>query len=59
MGEKGGPYLTSGLKHSFRKGKRRGDRGEKPFKVQREIKAIRGSVWLGTCVFSGPKERME
>lgn len=29
MGKKGGPYLTSGLKHSFRKGKRRGDEEEK------------------------------
>ena len=39
MGEQGGPYLTSGLKHSFRKGKGRRGWGEKPFKVLCEIKA--------------------
>lgn len=39
-GEKGGPYLTSGLKHSFRKGKGRRGQEKKPFQVQSEIKAI-------------------
>lgn len=40
MGEQGGPYLTSGLKHSFRKGKGRiGNEEKSLFEVQNELKA--------------------
>lgn len=59
MGEKGGPYLTSGLKHSFRKGKRRGDeKSLSKFKMRSKPPfTVRDSVWPGMCVFGGPMER--
>ena len=63
MGEQGGPYLTSGLKHSFRKGKGRRGRGEKPFKLQSEIKAtlyLHGLSLAGDLCLQRPcRERMK
>lgn len=59
MGEQGGPYLTSGLKHSFRNGKK-GDEEKSlsEFRVSSKPPfTVKGLVWLGTRIFSGPIKR--
>lgn len=62
MGEQGGPYLTSGLKHSIRKGKGRIGDEKSLSKFRMSLKppfTFKGSVWPGTYIFSGPVEKKD
>lgn len=62
MGKQRGLYLTSGLKHSFRKGKRKKEERKKegePFNDQSEIPSppyLSDTVWLRTYIVRVPVE---
>lgn len=66
MGEQGGLYLTSGLKHSLRKGKGRSGMKRNAFRVQGEIKAtlylprlgLARGLHLSSRALPGEEEKM-